>query len=133
MCILTSAFIFSGLNAFLVVGDVYRRDSIDRSHFPIFHQMEGVRTFSIHEVCATASYRRCKILCEINFFSRSGSFMTHFNFCSLKTNLEKFRKFRKSRRNFSSKIKNCLENLSMLFHGIGKHQSNYQRLMTSKK
>lgn len=31
--------------AFLVSGDVYRRDEIDSSHYPIFHQMEGVRIF----------------------------------------------------------------------------------------
>lgn len=35
-----------GLNAFIVVGDVYRRDEIDRTHYPCFHQMEGVRLFS---------------------------------------------------------------------------------------
>ncbi|KAI6206350.1 Phenylalanyl-tRNA synthetase [Aphelenchoides besseyi] len=29
-----------GLDAFLVVGDVYRRDEIDRTHYPAFHQME---------------------------------------------------------------------------------------------
>lgn len=23
-------------------GDVYRRDSIDQSHYPVFHQMEGI-------------------------------------------------------------------------------------------
>ncbi|XP_043364301.1 phenylalanine--tRNA ligase, mitochondrial isoform X1 [Dermochelys coriacea] len=40
----------SGLDAFLVVGDVYRRDTIDSSHYPIFHQMEGVRLFSSHEL-----------------------------------------------------------------------------------
>ena len=28
---------------FLVVGDVYRRDSVDSTHYPVFHQMEGVR------------------------------------------------------------------------------------------
>ncbi|KAI9776206.1 MAG: hypothetical protein M1839_000527 [Geoglossum umbratile] len=28
---------------FLVSADVYRRDSIDRSHYPAFHQMEGAR------------------------------------------------------------------------------------------
>jgi len=27
---------------FLVVGDVYRKDEINRSHYPVFHQMEGV-------------------------------------------------------------------------------------------
>jgi phenylalanyl-tRNA synthetase alpha chain len=31
-----------GERAFLVSGDVFRRDSIDASHFPAFHQMEGV-------------------------------------------------------------------------------------------
>lgn len=30
---------------FCVTGDVYRRDAIDRSHYPIFHQMEGVALF----------------------------------------------------------------------------------------
>ncbi|XP_035679726.1 phenylalanine--tRNA ligase, mitochondrial-like [Branchiostoma floridae] len=38
----------SGLDAFLVTGDVYRRDDIDRSHYPVFHQMEGVRLFTKH-------------------------------------------------------------------------------------
>ncbi|XP_078544176.1 phenylalanine--tRNA ligase, mitochondrial [Lissotriton helveticus] len=40
----------SGLDAFLVVGDVYRRDEIDSSHYPVFHQMEGVRLFSDYEL-----------------------------------------------------------------------------------
>ena len=31
-----------GKTSFLVTGDVYRKDEIDRFHFPIFHQMEGV-------------------------------------------------------------------------------------------
>lgn len=34
-----------GIDKFLVTGDVYRRDEIDRSHYPIFHQMEGVKMF----------------------------------------------------------------------------------------
>lgn len=34
-----------GVTDFLVAADVYRRDEIDRSHYPVFHQMEGVRTF----------------------------------------------------------------------------------------
>ena len=34
-----------GLDNFLVVGDVYRRDAVDSSHYPVFHQMEGVRLF----------------------------------------------------------------------------------------
>lgn len=32
-----------GADRFLVTGDVYRRDEIDRSHYPVFHQMEGVK------------------------------------------------------------------------------------------
>ncbi len=34
-----------GNRNFLVTADVYRRDAVDKSHYPIFHQMEGVRTF----------------------------------------------------------------------------------------
>ncbi|EEC15866.1 phenylalanyl-tRNA synthetase, putative [Ixodes scapularis] len=40
----------SGLDAFLVAGDVYRRDQIDRHHYPVFHQMEGVRLFSADQL-----------------------------------------------------------------------------------
>ena len=32
----------SGVKNFLVVGDVYRRDEVNRTHYPIFHQLEGV-------------------------------------------------------------------------------------------
>lgn len=39
-----------GFDAFLVVGDVYRRDEIDASHYPVFHQVEGMRLFSGPEV-----------------------------------------------------------------------------------
>lgn len=39
----------SGAKAFLVTGDVYRRDSIDATHYPVFHQMEGVRVFGPEE------------------------------------------------------------------------------------
>lgn len=31
-----------GCTKFLVTGDVYRKDEIDSSHYPVFHQMEGV-------------------------------------------------------------------------------------------
>jgi phenylalanyl-tRNA synthetase alpha chain len=34
-----------GYKTFLCTGDVYRRDDIDKSHYPIFHQMEGVKVF----------------------------------------------------------------------------------------
>ena len=35
----------NGLKSFLLTAAVYRRDQIDASHYPIFHQMEGVRLF----------------------------------------------------------------------------------------
>ncbi|XP_064202743.1 phenylalanine--tRNA ligase, mitochondrial-like isoform X2 [Anguilla rostrata] len=44
----------SGLDSFLLAGDVYRRDEIDASHYPVFHQMEGVRLFSEHQLFADA-------------------------------------------------------------------------------
>ncbi|SPQ96925.1 phenylalanine--tRNA ligase [Plasmodiophora brassicae] len=34
-----------GHTRFLVCGDCYRRDEIDRSHYPAFHQIEGVALF----------------------------------------------------------------------------------------
>ncbi|KAK0408243.1 hypothetical protein QR680_003852 [Steinernema hermaphroditum] len=44
-----------GFDNFLVVGDVYRRDEIDRTHYPCFHQMEGVRLYSADELFGKAS------------------------------------------------------------------------------
>jgi phenylalanyl-tRNA synthetase alpha chain len=35
----------AGYDRFLVVGDVYRRDDVDKSHYPVFHQLEGVKIF----------------------------------------------------------------------------------------
>jgi len=45
-----SELIGMGLNNFLVVGDVYRRDEIDSTHYPVFHQIDAVRLRSEHEV-----------------------------------------------------------------------------------
>ncbi|KAL3351951.1 hypothetical protein AABB24_020178 [Solanum stoloniferum] len=36
----------NGYTHFLDTGDVYRRDSIDSTHYPVFHQMEGVGVFA---------------------------------------------------------------------------------------
>ncbi|CAI7839896.1 unnamed protein product [Closterium sp. NIES-53] len=41
-----------GHTHFLVTGDVYRRDAIDATHYPVFHQMEGFRVFSPTELAA---------------------------------------------------------------------------------
>ncbi|KAL6000448.1 hypothetical protein ACLOJK_024144 [Asimina triloba] len=43
----------NGHTHFLVTGDVYRRDSIDSTHYPVFHQMEGVRVFTPDEWAAS--------------------------------------------------------------------------------
>eukprot|EP00842_Homolaphlyctis_polyrhiza_P001775 jgi/Hompol1/2599/HPOL_005568-RA len=31
-------------DGYLLTADVYRRDEIDQTHYPVFHQMEGIRT-----------------------------------------------------------------------------------------
>jgi phenylalanyl-tRNA synthetase alpha chain len=43
-------FAASESEGFTVAADVYRRDAIDRSHYPVFHQMEGARMWSRSEV-----------------------------------------------------------------------------------
>uniref|UniRef100_A0A8C1P7K6 phenylalanine--tRNA ligase n=1 Tax=Cyprinus carpio TaxID=7962 RepID=A0A8C1P7K6_CYPCA len=57
----------SGLDRFLLAGDVYRRDEIDSDHNPVFHQMEGVRLFSNHELFA-----RVKNGEELSLFESAG-------------------------------------------------------------
>ena len=34
-----------GLNSFIACGDVYRKDEINATHYPVFHQIEGVVLF----------------------------------------------------------------------------------------
>jgi len=36
-----------GVEKWLLIADVYRRDEIDSSHHPVFHQVEGARTFDL--------------------------------------------------------------------------------------
>lgn len=38
-------FRISKTDGYLVSGEVFRRDEVDRSHYPVFHQMEGARTW----------------------------------------------------------------------------------------
>ncbi|KAF1835993.1 phenylalanyl-tRNA synthetase [Decorospora gaudefroyi] len=45
---------------YLISADVYRRDAIDRSHYPVFHQMEGARTWDRQQ-----AEREGKILAQI--------------------------------------------------------------------
>lgn len=37
-------------NGYLISADVYRRDEVDRSHYPVFHQMEGARIWDRAQV-----------------------------------------------------------------------------------
>lgn len=39
-----------GLNNFLVIGDVYRRDEVDSTHYPVFHQADAVRLRTLQEI-----------------------------------------------------------------------------------
>ncbi|XP_076629404.1 phenylalanyl-tRNA synthetase, mitochondrial isoform X2 [Colletes latitarsis] len=50
-----SELISMGLNNFLVIGDVYRRDEIDSKHYPVFHQVDGVRLCTVEEVFENTS------------------------------------------------------------------------------
>ncbi|KAL7747529.1 phenylalanyl-tRNA synthetase alpha subunit, mitochondrial [Sorochytrium milnesiophthora] len=45
-----SSLLAQNVTDFLVTADVYRRDEIDASHYPVFHQMEGFRSFSEHDL-----------------------------------------------------------------------------------
>ena len=47
-------FVKMGFDRFLVTGDVYRRDTIDSTHYPVFHQTEGVRLYTNHELFRSA-------------------------------------------------------------------------------
>lgn len=42
-------------DGFLISADVYRRDAVDRSHYPVFHQMEGAMTWDRNTVGSQAS------------------------------------------------------------------------------
>ncbi|EJD06054.1 phenylalanyl-tRNA synthetase [Fomitiporia mediterranea MF3/22] len=44
----------AGHKKWLLTADVFRRDEIDASHYPIFHQMEGARLFK-HDRTATSA------------------------------------------------------------------------------
>lgn len=60
-----------GERRFLMVGDVFRRDEIDATHFPVFHQLDGVRLFSPEELAAAAGgdagAQRAHVLADLRF------------------------------------------------------------------
>jgi phenylalanyl-tRNA synthetase alpha chain len=52
----------SGLDRFLVTGDVYRRDEIDRSHYPVFHQTEGVQIFRAADLASLSEAAQTELI-----------------------------------------------------------------------
>ncbi|XP_076239089.1 phenylalanyl-tRNA synthetase, mitochondrial isoform X2 [Calliopsis andreniformis] len=50
-----SELISMGLNNFLVIGDVYRKDEIDSTHYPVFHQADAVRLCTADELFQNVS------------------------------------------------------------------------------
>ncbi|KAL4234567.1 Phenylalanyl-tRNA synthetase [Mactra antiquata] len=60
--------ISSGLDSFLITGDVYRRDTVDATHYPVFHQLDGVRLFSKHQL-----FSKAKDIDKLNLFE-NGSY-----------------------------------------------------------
>jgi phenylalanyl-tRNA synthetase alpha chain len=49
-----------GEDKWLLTADVYRRDEIDASHYPVFHQMEGARIFGADARSMEALYEENK-------------------------------------------------------------------------
>lgn len=45
------------------MGDVYRKDTVDCTHYPVFHQMEGVRIYDLKEIGAK-DVKEGKIIAE---------------------------------------------------------------------
>ena len=45
----------AGRSAWLMIGDVYRRDEVDATHYPVFHQVDGVRVWGPDELPLHAS------------------------------------------------------------------------------
>ena len=56
-----------GKTSFLVTGDVYRKDEIDRCHYNIFHQMEGVNLMknTTHQDIEIAEQNLKKTICGL--------------------------------------------------------------------
>jgi phenylalanyl-tRNA synthetase alpha chain len=54
----------SGEQAFISIGDVYRRDSIDSTHYPVFHQIDGVRVFDGENITTDYTIQELKFVLE---------------------------------------------------------------------
>ena len=45
-------------NGYTISADVYRRDAVDKSHYPVFHQMEGALTWDRNEFKSSTDFRQ---------------------------------------------------------------------------
>lgn len=61
----------AGHDKWLLAADVYRRDEIDASHHPVFHQMEGARTFAMNEPKAIDALREENANLQAEVISRN--------------------------------------------------------------
>lgn len=59
---------------YLISADVYRRDSIDRSHYPVFHQMEGARIWDRRDGEITSAVMR-----DVEMVPRNNMIVTDLN------------------------------------------------------
>lgn len=55
-------FLRRGETNFIVFGDCYRRDEIDASHYPVFHQVEGVRVWKQADAGSSAEQRTAFVI-----------------------------------------------------------------------
>ncbi|KAF2200513.1 mitochondrial phenylalanyl-tRNA synthetase [Delitschia confertaspora ATCC 74209] len=58
-------------SGYLISADVYRRDAIDRSHYPVFHQMEGAMTWDRTALSGYSTLAE-KILADVEKIPRHG-------------------------------------------------------------
>ena len=62
----------AGKNKWLLAADVYRRDEIDRSHYPVFHQMEGAYVLPRKDVLSVMGQENEVIAARLEAASREG-------------------------------------------------------------
>ncbi|XP_056011795.1 phenylalanine--tRNA ligase, mitochondrial-like isoform X2 [Ostrea edulis] len=94
-----SDLIKTGLDAFLVLGDVYRRDTVDASHYPVFHQMEGVRLFSKQEL-----FSHVEDASKVTFFEEGTRNSTKQERHAVETSLSLEQDLKKTLRNLANHL-----------------------------
>ena len=55
-----------GVTEALVPGDVYRRDEVDKTHYPVFHQLEGFKLFTRADIDRLISVYRKDYVTDSN-------------------------------------------------------------------